>query len=137
MGLMETQLVIKQVMANLPSSFAIDVTNGVDKTYAAAATSQLGVKQYFAASPEGDLAGRPTCKVRHSVSASGLVSTNVQFRTPILNGVTEKYDSWIQGDIKLTRSDLHGTAAVEDMIETLEEFLEVADVRAALASGNY
>jgi len=125
-------------MALPTTSFTLNVGSpAADVIYSRAEAPNPGVALFMAPSPNGDLAGRTIATVRHNQSSSGLVTTIVQFRKPVLNEVTGKYDSWIQGDVKLTRTADAPIQGTKDMAETLEEFLEVADVRDALAEASY
>lgn len=108
-----------------------------DRVFTRVESPNPGVALYHAPSPNGDLAGRTTLTVRHNTSSSGLVTSICQFRQPVLNDSTGKYDSWLQGDIKLTRPDTAAIQAAEDMLEMLEELLEVSGVRDAIAEGSY
>lgn len=127
-----------KVMAQLPTTITLNVGSpAADRVYTRAESSNPGVALYYAASPNGDLAGRPSLTVRHNNSSSGLVTTIAQFREPVLNTSTGKYDSWIQSDLKVTRPD---TAPLQDAktgMELVEEFLETSNVRDALAEMSY
>lgn len=126
-------------MATLPTStITLNVGSpAADKVFTRVESPTPGVALYHAPSPNGDLAGRTSLTVRHNTSKSGLVTTIAQFRVPVLNDSTGKYDSWIQGDIKITRPDTAAIQAAKDVMECIEEFLEVSNVRDALAEGSY
>lgn len=126
-------------MANLPTTnITLNVGSpAADIVFVPQQAPTPGVTMYAANSPTGDLAGRQIMTNRHNTSASGLVTTIVQVRKPVLNSSTGLYDSWIQGDIKLTRPASAPIQGAKDMLEILEEYLEVTDVRNALAEANY
>lgn len=124
-------------MALPTSPFTISATTTGDYVFTRAEAPQPGVALYYAPAGVTNLAGRTVLTVRHSTSQSGLVSTNLQVKIPIENESTGAYDKWIQGDFKLTRSDVAVLTKVEDMVEIIEEILEVSGVRAALASASY
>jgi len=125
-------------MALPTTSFTLNVGSpAADRVFTKAEAPNPGLALYYAPSPNGDLAGRTSLTVRHNASASGLVTTIAQFREPVLNASTGKYDSWIQSDVKVTRPDTAPLQAAKTGLELIEEFLELSDVRDALAGMSY
>lgn len=108
-----------------------------DRVYTRQESPTPGVAVYHAPSPNGDLAGQSVLTVRHNRSSAGLMQTILQFKRPIQNAVTGKYDSYLQADVKVTRFDTATLASVDEILEEAQEVLAVSGVRSALGQASY
>jgi hypothetical protein len=61
----------------------------------------------------------------------------MQFKRPILNATTGKYDSYLQCDIKCSRFDTAPLADVDEILEEAQEVLAVSGVRSAIGAASY
>jgi len=116
----------------LPSTITLNVGSpAADVVYGPKQT--LGSTSiFYAPSPNSDLAGRPTLRVSHETTKSGVVRTLIQVRKPVLDAVTGKYVKPLQANLVLQRDGLSTLAEADEVLETIQEFLAVTDVRDAL-----
>lgn len=125
-------------MATIPTTITLNVGSpAADAVFNKVESPSPGVTLLVAASPTGDLAGRWLLTQRHNLSKSGLMTSLTQFRIPVQNAVTGLYDTWIQGDLKITRPDTAPLQKAKTVMELIEEYLETANVRDAIAEGSY
>jgi hypothetical protein len=89
---------------------------------------------YSAASPNGDVAGRPTLNLLQTKSAKGVMKTEARIKVPVLNddGV---YSSHRTVYIGILRSDLDDPAEVAKELEALSmAFISGGGINADLAA---
>lgn len=124
----------QQIKMSLPSStFTLNIGAPAADVVFGNATRNGNSVVYTAPSPQGDLEGRPSCRVSHERTRSGITKSLVQFIFPNYDSELNKYVGFDSVNLTLNRTGLSSTANGEKLLEAVEEFLELADVRAAIA----
>lgn len=77
---------------------------------------------YYAPSPQGDLAGRPTLTVTQEVTKAGIAKANVVLIRPVLNAATGKYDRFLKNNISSTQSGTDSVTVRDKELKKLSVF---------------
>jgi hypothetical protein len=107
----------------LPSSITLNVGSpAADIIFSGAVVSGASVT-YYAPSPQGDLEGRPSLRVSHETTKTGIVRSLVKIVVPIWDNTNKKYvGSWTKNDT-LIRPAASAVQGGKDVLEMGAEFL--------------
>jgi hypothetical protein len=119
---------------SLPSS--ITLTGGdpeVDLVFTDVSQLSGSSLVYYAPSPQGDLDGRPTLKISHETTGSGVKRSALILETPVLNPVTLKYGEFKKTTLTTNRK---GTTPVAEVVAELEMMaVAITTLKQQIAAG--
>lgn len=78
---------------------------------------------YYAASPQGDIAGRPSLRFSQEKTKAGIQRTLVSFVNPVWNSVSEKYVGFIKADSVLNRADSINLSYAENAYDVIHDVM--------------
>jgi len=121
----------------LPTSITLNVGNpAADRIFES--TPNAGKSAfYYAASPNNDLAGRPSLEIEHKDIGNGLVSSKVQFKHPVLDTDSGEYKTFVQTTTTCVRPGTADLDLVDEILEEIQEVLAVTDFRSDIGERSY
>lgn len=119
----------------IPDTVTVQNVAATDQVFSLA-TRLASESVYYAASPQGDLAGRLKLRIAHEVNPRTKVQRSlIQFVVPVPNG-DGGYDSEITANLTLNRKTTAANAEVKDIVEFVSTFLQQATITDKIVEGH-
>lgn len=90
---------------------------------------------YYAASPQGDLEGRPTLRVSHESTKAGIRRSLISLVKPIYSAALGKYTGFEKSDFVLNRPENASVAGAELTMEQMATILALETVQDPVTQG--
>lgn len=105
----------------LPDTIAL--SDGTDTITYANKVREGNQSRYYATSPQGDIAGRPTLIVTQEVTKGGIARSTAVFSTPVFDSGTGKYTRFVKTNVGGTAATLEATSVREKQLNLAKSFL--------------
>lgn len=90
---------------------------------------------YYAASPQGDLEGRPTLRVSHESTKAGIRRSLISLTKPIYNASLGKYQGFEKLDFVMNRPETASVAGSETSMEQMATIIALETVQDPFTQG--